>query len=74
MTKGEKENPDTIKASRIKRIAKGSGTSESDVRGLLKSYKQTQKMMKLAKGGKGFRRGPLAALAKQLGMSGMGAG
>ena len=48
MTKEEKENPEIIKASRIKRIAKGSGASESDVRGLLKYYKQTQKVMKLA--------------------------
>jgi signal recognition particle subunit SRP54 len=69
MTKEEKENPEIIKAARIKRIAKGSGTTESDVKGLLKYYKQTQKVMKLAKGGKGFRRGPLAALAKQFGMA-----
>jgi signal recognition particle subunit SRP54 len=68
MTKEEKENPEIIKTTRIKRIAKGSGTSENDVRGLLKYYKQTQKVMKLAKGGKGFKRGPLAALAKQFGM------
>jgi len=69
MTKQEKENPEVIKASRIKRIAKGSGTTESDVKGLMKYYKQTQKVMKLAKGGKGFKRGPLAALAKQFGMA-----
>lgn len=68
MTKGEKENPEIIKASRVRRIARGSGTTESDVRSLLKYYKQTQKVMRLAKGGKGFKRGPLAALAKQFGM------
>ena len=68
MTKYERENPDEIKASRITRIAKGSGTSESDVRALLKGYKQSQKMMKLAKGGRGLKRGPLAGLAKQFGM------
>ena len=70
MTVAEKDDPDTIKASRIKRIASGSGTVENEVRQLLKHYKQTQKMMKMAKGGKGFRRGPLAGLAKQFGMSG----
>jgi len=69
MTKEEKRNPETIKASRIKRIAKGSGATEGDVRSLLKHYKQTQKVMRLAKGGKGLRRGPLAALAKQFGVN-----
>jgi len=69
MTRQERENPDEIKASRITRIAKGSGTAEADVRALLKSYKQAQKFMKMAKGGKGLKRGPLAALAKQFGAS-----
>lgn len=70
MTKEERENPDIIKAARIKRIAMGSGSSEGDVRGLLKYYKQTQNIMKLAKGGRGLRRGPLAGLAKQFGLNG----
>jgi len=69
MTPEEKENPEIIKASRIKRIAKGSGSSESLVRDLLKYYKQTKKVMKLAKGGKGMKRGPLAGLAKQFGLN-----
>jgi len=68
MTPKEKEEPDIIKASRIKRIARGSGCSEASVRELLKHYKQTKKMMKLAKGGKGMKRGPLANLAKQFGL------
>ncbi|MBM3303902.1 MAG: signal recognition particle protein [Candidatus Aenigmarchaeota archaeon] len=67
MTKEERADPDIIRASRIARIAKGSGTAEADVRALLKSYKQAQKFMKMAKGGKGLKRGPLAALAKQFG-------
>jgi signal recognition particle subunit SRP54 len=67
MTRQERENPDEIKASRITRMARGSGTAEADVRALLKSYKQAQKFMKMAKGGKGLKRGPLAALAKQFG-------
>ena len=68
MTKWEKENPEEIKQSRVKRIAKGAGIHESDVRQLIKQYKQTKKLMKMAKGGKGFKRGPLAKLAKQFGM------
>jgi signal recognition particle subunit SRP54 len=49
MTPWEKENPEEIKQSRVKRIARGAGIHESDVRQLLKYYKQTKKMMKLAK-------------------------
>jgi signal recognition particle subunit SRP54 len=68
MTPYERENPDEIKQSRIKRIAKGSGAAEADVRELLKYYKQTKKIMKMTKGGKGFKRGPLAQIAKQFGL------
>lgn len=71
MTKEEREDPDVIKHSRVSRIASGSGSSESDVRELLKYYKQVQKVMKLTKGGKGLKRGPLAQLAKQLGFGGI---
>ena len=46
MTKKEMEEPKLIKAARIKRIAKGSGTSLKDVRDLLKQYDQMKKMMK----------------------------
>ena len=64
----EKKDPDIIDASRIKRIASGSGVSEADVRELLKNYKQIKKVMKMAKGGKGFKRGGLAAIARQFGL------
>jgi len=46
MTKKEKEEPDLIKATRIDRIARGSGTRPEDVRELLKYYQQMRKMMK----------------------------
>ncbi|MGP6219650.1 signal recognition particle protein Srp54 [Caldiplasma sukawensis] len=39
MTYYEMENPDEINSKRIKRIAMGSGTSEQDVRNLLKEYR-----------------------------------
>jgi signal recognition particle subunit SRP54 len=45
MTKQEKRDPETITSSRIVRISKGSGTNESDVRDLLKHYRQLKKMM-----------------------------
>ncbi len=68
MTEHEKKHPEEIKHSRVKRIAKGSGCSEKEIRELLKYFKQTQKIMKMTKGGKGLKRGPLAKFAKQFGM------
>lgn len=68
MTPKERADPESIKASRIARIAKGSGVSEGDIRELLKYYKQAKKVVKLTKGGKGLKRGPFAQLAKQFGM------
>ncbi|MDA3856086.1 MAG: signal recognition particle receptor subunit alpha [Candidatus Woesearchaeota archaeon] len=49
MTKYEKRNPEVIELSRIKRIAQGSGTQVSDLRELLKHFKQTKKMMTMLK-------------------------
>ncbi len=46
MTKEERKNPKIIDESRIKRIARGSGTSEQDVRELLSTYKKMEKLMK----------------------------
>jgi signal recognition particle subunit SRP54 len=69
MTPAEKEDPELIKHSRIVRIARGSGAKEQDVREILKYYKQVQKFMKMAKGGKGLKRGPLARLVKQMGLN-----
>jgi signal recognition particle subunit SRP54 len=50
MGKRERESPDTINATRVKRIAKGSGRSEKEVRELLSRYKQTKSLMKASKG------------------------
>jgi signal recognition particle subunit SRP54 len=49
MTKFEKRNPDKIDLSRIKRVAGGSGSNVDEVRGLLKHFKQTKKMMNMFK-------------------------
>jgi signal recognition particle subunit SRP54 len=46
MTVKEKDNPDMIDASRVKRIAKGSGTDEAEVRDLLSNYSKMKKMSK----------------------------
>ena len=50
MTKVEREDPDRINASRVKRIAVGSGRTDKDVRELLARYKQTKNLMKASKG------------------------
>ena len=46
MTPGERSNHQIINSSRRKRIARGSGTSVSDVNRLLKNFTQARKMMK----------------------------
>jgi signal recognition particle subunit SRP54 len=50
MTKLEKEDPDLLNASRIKRIARGAGWPEHEVKDLLKAYKTSKTMMKASKG------------------------
>jgi signal recognition particle subunit SRP54 len=67
MTKQEKEYPDTINVSRIKRIAKGSGRPEAEVRELLDQYNKMKKLMKSFGGMKGLQRGAFKNLAKQFG-------
>lgn len=67
MTKIEKENPGIVNASRIKRIAKGSGRPESEVRELLDQYEKMKKMMKMFGGQAGLQRGALKNLGKQFG-------
>lgn len=52
MTEKEREDPKVLNASRIKRIAKGSGTSETDVRELIKQFKMGKKMISKMKKGK----------------------
>jgi len=49
-TKKELEDPDLLTRTRIERIAKGAGVQVKDVRGLLKQYRQSKKMMKMMKG------------------------
>lgn len=46
MTDDELERPEMIKISRLKRIARGSGVEQKDVKALLKYYKMSKKAMK----------------------------
>ena len=59
----EKENPKLFNYSRVRRVARGSGTSEKEVKELLKQYVMMRRMLKMMKrkkgklpfmGGKGF--------------------
>jgi signal recognition particle subunit SRP54 len=52
MTKPELEDPEILDASRIERISRGSGVSTSDIRDLIKQFRQAKKMMKVMKGAK----------------------
>jgi signal recognition particle subunit SRP54 len=50
MNNDEKADPDILNSSRIKRIARGSGWSEHEVKELMKNYKNSKNMMKASKG------------------------
>jgi len=50
MTAQEKADPDLLNASRIQRIARGSGWSQQDVKDLRKSYNNSKNMMKASRG------------------------
>ena len=73
MTPQERKSPDILKASRKKRIASGSGTKVEEVNKLLKMHRGMSDIMKMMGGGKA--RGPMAGLARMMGMGqGMGQG
>jgi signal recognition particle subunit SRP54 len=46
MTADEKNEPNSLKVDRIRRIARGSGVTEKDVRRLIAQWKRSKKMMK----------------------------
>ena len=50
MTKEEKKNPEVINDSRRKRIARGSGVAEHDVKDLIKNFNNSKSMIKQSKG------------------------
>jgi signal recognition particle subunit SRP54 len=46
MTRQEKRDPELLNRNRIMRVAKGCGKTESDVREMIKSYRQMAGMFK----------------------------
>ncbi len=53
MSPEEKENPKVFNYSRVRRVARGSGTSEKEVKELLKQYVMMRRMLKMMKRKKG---------------------
>jgi signal recognition particle subunit SRP54 len=53
MTREEKKDPDAINESRRKRIARGSGMPESEIKHMITQYNNSKDMMKRFKGGRG---------------------
>ena len=60
MTPKEREKPKILSSSRVRRVARGSGTTEKEVKELLKQYNNMKKMMK------SFRRKKLPFFGKAL--------
>jgi len=56
MTQEEKDEPLLLKSSRIRRIARGSGSDEKDVKELLAQWNRSRKMMRGIKGDRKLRR------------------
>ena len=54
MTTYERQNPQVLDGSRKNRIAKGSGTSTTEVNKLVKQFDEMRKMMKAMNSGKGM--------------------
>jgi len=71
MTDEEMENPRSVGASRIARIARGSGTNEEAVRELLTQYNQMRRMMKQIQG---MGQGDMQRMMKKMGEGGGGMG
>ena len=70
MTPQERRNPDLLKNSRKKRIAKGSGTTPEAINKLLKMHRGMADMMKAMGSGK---RGMMGNLGQMMGFGGGGA-
>lgn len=67
MTPFERENPEQIRGTRVKRIAKGSGTTPADVQRLLKQFDQSRKVMRAV----GTMKNPMALMKGMRGLKGM---
>ena len=67
MTPYEREHPDEIRGTRVKRIAKGSGTEIQEVNRLIKQFEQTRQMMRKV----GNMKNPMGAMGGMKGLQAM---
>ena len=72
MTPEELENPRVLNASRVRRIARGSGTGEAEVKELLKQYELMRKLIKTMVKERVPRFGPFGKLIGQMKRVGLG--
>ena len=56
MTADEKNEPTLLKQERIRRVARGSGATEKEVRALLAQWNKSRKMMKGMRGDRQMRK------------------
>jgi signal recognition particle subunit SRP54 len=66
MTKAELEDPEVMNQGRIDRVSKGSGVSNTDIREMIKQYRQSKKMIKQFKNPKQMER-----MMKRIGSGGL---
>jgi signal recognition particle subunit SRP54 len=66
MTPEELEDPKLLNASRIRRVARGSGTTEAEVKELLKQYEFMKRFIRAFARGRGPKFGPFAKLMKEM--------
>ena len=71
MTPYERHNPEVLNASRRQRIAKGSGTSITEVNRLVKQFDEMRKMMRMVTQAKRDPRAMMRNMPKMPGMPGM---
>ncbi|MCF7872574.1 signal recognition particle receptor subunit alpha [Candidatus Woesearchaeota archaeon] len=71
MTQKEKNEPEIITGKRIERIAKGSGQPTSEIRALLKQYRQSKKLMKMLKPGKNTSEKDMQKMMQKMQKGGM---
>ncbi|MCS7131330.1 MAG: signal recognition particle protein Srp19, partial [Hadesarchaea archaeon] len=72
MTPEELEDPKLLNSSRIRRIALGSGTSEADVKELLRYYEMMRKLIKTVAKGRIPKVGPWGKLLRGMARDRMG--
>jgi len=70
MTAEELDEPDTIKAARIERIARGAGVAAEEVKGMMKRYEVLKRQVNMFRSNRGIQK-QLMKMMKDGGMEGL---